>query len=84
MGTHVITESGVTARLSQQQLHYLHMAVFTGAHERGRALIVLDVDVRTAGQESFHHVHSAMTDSQHQPRLTSLHSQRQRDLPKLL
>lgn len=63
--THIIAECGVAARLSQQQLDYLNVAVFASAHKRGRALIILDVDVSTAGEQSLHHVHSAMTDCQH-------------------
>lgn len=70
--THTVMECGITAWLGQQQLDYLHMAMLAGAHERRGTLIILDVDVSTAGQQCLHHVHPTVTDCQHQPRLSSL------------
>lgn len=69
---YIVMKCCVTARLGQQQLDYLHMAMLTGTHERCGTLIVLDVDISATGQQCLHHVHPAMTDCQHQPRLTSL------------
>lgn len=70
--THTVAERGVTARPGQQQLDDLDVAVLAGAHERRRALVVLDVDVGAVSQQGSNHVHPAVTDRQHQPRLAGL------------
>lgn len=70
--THAVAERGVAARLGQQQLDDLDVAVLAGAHKRRGSLVVLDVDVGPESQQSPNHVHPAVTDRQHQPRLTRL------------
>lgn len=70
--THTVAERGVTAGLGQQQLDDLDVAVLAGAHQRRRALVVLDVDVGAVSQQGSNHVHPAVTDRQHQPRLAGL------------
>lgn len=62
----------IAARLSQQQLDDLHVAMLAGAHERSGALIVLDVDVGPAGQQPLHHVDPPVTNGQHEGRLSCL------------
>lgn len=70
--THAVAERGVAAGLTQQQLDDLHVAVLAGAHQRRGALVVLDVDVGPVSQQGPNHVHPAVADRQHQPRLTRL------------
>lgn len=61
--THVVLQGAITPRLSQQKFDYFYMSVFTSTHQSCRALIVLDVDVCTTGQQSFNHVYPPMTHS---------------------
>lgn len=69
---YTVHDGDVAGGLSQQQLHGLHAAVLAGAHQRGRALLVLQVHVGPAGEQSVHHLLPAMADGQHQRRLASL------------
>ena len=69
---YAVAEGGVAAGLAQQQLDDLHVAVLAGAHQGRGALVVLDVDVGPLHQEGPHHVHPAVADRQHEPRLTRL------------
>lgn len=50
------------------------MAVLAGAHQRRGALVVLHVDVGPLSQQGPNHVHPAVTDRQHEPRLAGLGS----------
>lgn len=75
--THAVTQRGITAGLSQQQFDNLDMSMFAGAHQRRGALVVLDVYVGPMSQQGPNHVHPAVTDRQHQSRLTSLQRGRQ-------
>lgn len=70
--TYVVLQVAVAARLGQQQLNDLHVPVLAGAHERGGALVVLDVDVGPAGQQALHHVDPPVTDGQHEGCLSRL------------
>lgn len=72
MCSYVIGESGVAARHGQQLTHDVHVAVLAGAHERGGAVVVSDVDLRPARQQRPHHVPATVADRQHQRRLTRL------------
>lgn len=69
---HIISERGITAWHRQQLPHNIHMTVFTGTHESCGAVIITQVHLSPTGQQSFHHVPSAMTDRQHQCRLPCL------------
>lgn len=71
-GTHIVLQVAIAAWLGQQQLHNLHMPMFTGTHEGSGALVVLDIDVSPTGQEALHHVYPPMTDSQHEGCLSRL------------
>lgn len=75
--THAVAECGVTSGLSQQQFDDLHVTVFAGAHQRRGSFVVLDIDVGPESQQGPNHIHPAVTDRQHQPRLTSLTQHRQ-------
>lgn len=70
--THVIGESGITARHRQQLAYNVHVTMLTGTHEGCGAIIVLQIDLSTATQQSSNHVSSAMTHCQHQSCLPSL------------
>lgn len=70
--SYVINDRDVAARLLQEQLDDLGSAVFAGTHQRRGSLVVLHVDVGAALQESSHHLLTAVTDGEHQRRLTSL------------
>lgn len=69
---YAVHDGDVAGGLSQQQLHCLHAAVLAGAHQRGRALLILQVHVGSAGEQGFHHLLPAVADGQHQRRLASL------------
>ena len=60
--------------LCQQQSDDVGVSVLAGAHERRGALVILQVDVGPSVQQSPHHVRPAVTHSQHQSRLTGLHT----------
>lgn len=69
---YAVHDGDVAGGLSQQQLHGLHSAVLAGAHQRSRALLVLQVHVSSAGEQGFHHLLPSVADGQHQRRLASL------------
>lgn len=73
---YAVHDGDIAGRLSQQQLHRLHAAVLAGAHQRGRALLVLQVHVRPAGEQGFHHLLPSVADGQHQRRLAGLRDTR--------
>lgn len=50
----------------QQQCSDLLVDVLAGTHEGRGAIVILDVDVRLAGEQGFDHVHPPVADRQHQ------------------
>lgn len=71
-GTHTVGDGNVTAGHGQQQRRDLLVAMLAGTHEGRGAVVILDVDVRLAGEQGFDHVHPSVADRQHQgclPRL---------------
>lgn len=50
--------------------------MLAGAHQGGRTLLVLHVDVGSTGEQGLHHLLPAVADGQHQRRLASLRGKR--------
>lgn len=73
---YVVFQVAIAARLGQQQLDDLHVPVLAGTHQGGGALIILDVDISTAGQQALHHVYPPVTDRQHEGCLSCLRQER--------
>lgn len=69
---YVVLQVAIAARLGQQQLDNLHVAMLTSTHQGGGTLVVLDVDVSPTGQQALHHIYPPMTDCQHEGCLSCL------------
>lgn len=62
---YIVSESCIAARDGEQLTDDVHVTMLAGAHERGGAVVISDVDLSSTGQQRPHHVPSAVTHRQH-------------------
>ena len=62
----------IDVRLLQDELDDLHVAVLGGAHERGGAVLVADVDVGARLHQQLGHAQPAVADGQHERSLEAI------------
>lgn len=72
---HLVSEAAVAGRVCQEQLHHVSIAMVTGQHEGRGSIMVLQVDICLAAQQRLNHILPVVTDSKHQRRLASLHTE---------
>lgn len=75
---YLVRQCDLAARLGQEELDDVSVALPAGHHQGCRPLLVLQVDISLAGQEGSHHVVPLVADPQHQGSLASLQPHRER------